>query len=141
MISETDDGYLNHCIDCGRGMDWDLIWCSLCRPGHGPDRLPATPRKIPTPVDNDCLRGYLRFVARNHLGLAKSEGRSLDESQIYQAMLEAARHLYDLRQEFKIAAEHPELTDGTPAELRERLYRMIWSEARALARPASRTLG
>ena len=129
--SRQDDGFPCHCFICGRGMDFDLIECSICRPGGRPDRLPEVARKIETAVDNAALRGYLRFVARNHLGLAKSEGRSLDESQINQLMLEAARHLYDLRQEFKIAAEHPELTDGGPDQLRRQLYALIRDEAHA----------
>jgi hypothetical protein len=144
--------YPCYCIRCGRGMDFDLIWCSLCDPGARPDRLPApgTPRHysaefhgplggrcsscIPeTVIDNRTVREHLHIAARNHIDAAAREGRRLSEDQIGAVMLDMARHLYAVVQEFRLARVAPRLTGGTPDELRERVHAMVAAEARHVA--------
>jgi hypothetical protein len=86
-----------------------------------------------TVIDNRVLREHLRRVAVYHLEAGQREGRRLTAEDLAQLLLTRARALRDLRLEFKLAETHPGLTGGTPAELRARLYDVIWNEARGLA--------
>ena len=121
--------YPCYCIQCGRGMDYDLIWCNLCYPGARPDRY-GTPRISETIIDNRSVREHLRIAARNHIDAAAREGRRLSEEQIADVMLNMARHLVAVVGEFRLARVAPQLTGGTPDELREVVYAMVGEEAR-----------
>ena len=121
--------YPCYCIQCGRGMDYDLIWCNLCYPDARPDRY-GTPRIPETIIDNRSVREHLRIAARNHIDAAAREGRRLSEEEIAAVMLNMARHLYSVVQEVRLARVAPQITGGTADQLREIVYAMVGEEAR-----------